>query len=209
MSAMNDPRLHSPAAERNREPILRELQRVLPPEGGTLLEVASGSGQHAAAMSAALPRWRWLPSDADARVLPSIAAWCADRPNVAPPLHLDVTAEPWAGVPPALDALYCANMVHIAPWDCALALLRGAGRHLRPGAPLLLYGPFVQDGVPTAASNLAFDADLRARDPAWGLRRLADVADAAREAGLRFQEKVDMPANNLLLVFVRAAEPAD
>ncbi|WP_157268534.1 DUF938 domain-containing protein [Azohydromonas aeria] len=205
---MNDARLHSAAAERNREPILRELQRLLPSEGGTLLEVASGSGQHAAWMSAALPHWRWLPSDADARVLPSIAAWCANQPNVLAPLHLDVAAETWAGVPPALDALYCANLLHIAPWQDGLALLRGAGRHLRPGAPLLLYGPFVQDGVPTAASNLAFDADLRARNPAWGLRRLADVSDAAREAGLRFQEQLALPANNLLLVFMRAADPA-
>jgi hypothetical protein len=196
--------LHSPAAERNREPILQVLQRVLPDAGGTALEIASGSGQHAAHFAQALPRWRWLPSDADERALPSIAAWCAGLPNVLAPLRLDVGAPQWAGVPPALDAVYCANMVHIAPWACCEALVRGAARHLRAGAPLLLYGPFIQDSVPTAPSNLAFDADLRARNPAWGLRRLADVADLARDAGLRFQQSVDMPANNLLLMFVRA-----
>jgi hypothetical protein len=127
---------------------------------------------------------------------------------VLPALLLDVRSPHWEGVPASVDALYCANMVHIAPWDCCLALLQGAARHLRPGAPLLLYGPFIQDGVPAAPSNLAFDADLRARNPAWGLRRLADVADAARKAGLRLQDSVAMPANNLLLVFMRAGDAA-
>ncbi len=196
--------LHSPAAERNREPILQVLQRVLPGAGGTALEIAAGSGQHAAHFARALPNWQWLPSDGDARVLPSIAAWCDGLSNVLPPLHVDVAAPQWDGVPPALDALYCANMVHISPWACCEGLMRGAARHLKAGAPLVLYGPFIQDSVPTAPSNLAFDADLRARDPAWGLRRLADVADLAREAGLRFQESVALPANNLLLVFLRA-----
>jgi hypothetical protein len=206
---MESSRRHSPAAERNREPILQVLRRVLPPQGGLALEIASGSGQHAACFGAALPRWRWQPSEADRPSLDSIAAWCEGLPNVPPPLQLDVLAPRWEGVPAAVDAVYCANMVHIAPWACCLALMRGAARHLRPGAPLLLYGPFIQDDVPTAPSNLAFDADLRARDPAWGLRRLADVADAARDAGLRFQETATMPANNLLLVFVRAGEAGE
>jgi hypothetical protein len=197
---------HSPAAERNREPILQVLRRALPPQGGIALEIASGSGQHAACFGAALPHWRWQPSEGDAAALPSIRAWCEGVPNVLPPLHLDVRAPHWAGVPPALDAVYCANLLHIAPWEVCAALMRGAARHLRAGAPLLVYGPFIQDSVPTAPSNLAFDADLRARDPAWGLRRLADVDDTAREAGLRLQESVAMPANNLLLVFLRAGE---
>ncbi len=197
---------HSPAAERNRKPILQVLRRVLPPEGGLVLEIAAGSGQHAAYFGAALPQWRWLPSEGDAASLESIRIWCEGVPNVLPPLVLDVRAPQWSGVPAGLDAAYCANLLHIAPWDCCAGLMRGAGRHLRPGAPLLVYGPFIQDEVPTAPSNLAFDADLRARDPAWGLRRVADVADAAREAGLVLQETVAMPANNLVLVFVRVGE---
>ncbi|NML15666.1 DUF938 domain-containing protein [Azohydromonas caseinilytica] len=199
-----DLRLHSPAAERNREPILQVLRRVLPDSGGLLLEIASGTGQHAAYLGEALPRWRWQPSDAEARSLPSIAAWCEGLPNVLPPLRLDVTAPRWDGVPAEADALFCANLLHIAPWACCAGLMQGAARHLRPGAPLLLYGPFIREGVPTAPSNLAFDADLRARDPAWGLRRLEDVADTARAAGLGWCETVAMPANNLLVVFERA-----
>lgn len=198
----HDARLHSPAAERNTAPILAVLQRVLP-AAGTLLEIASGTGQHAAAFAAALPRWRWLPTDADPRALASIAAWCAGLANVEPPRALDIAAEPWRDVPEALDAIYCANLIHIAPWPLTGALMRGASRQLAPHGLLLTYGPYVEEDVPTAPSNLAFDADLRARDPAWGLRRLADVARAAAACGLALRERVAMPANNLLLVWAR------
>jgi Protein of unknown function (DUF938) len=198
-----DSRRHSPAAERNREPIAAELRRLLPAQG-LALEIASGTGQHAAYLSGALPGWRWQPSDGDERSLASIGAWCEGCPNVLPPLHLDVLAEAWPGVPASVDALFCANLLHISPWAACAALMRGAARHLAAPGLLLLYGPYIVDGVPTAPSNLAFDADLRARDAAWGLRRLADVAAQAEAAALALREQVAMPANNCLLVFGRA-----
>ena len=197
-----DFRRHSPAAERNREPIGAELQRLLPPQG-LALEIASGTGQHAAYFATALPGWRWLPSDGDARALASIGAWCAGLANVLPPLQLDAMAETWPGVPATVDALCCANLLHISPWPTCAALMQGAARHLAGHGLLLLYGPFAVDGQATAPSNLAFDADLRARDPAWGLRRLADVVLQAEAVGLRLREQVSMPANNRLLAFDR------
>lgn len=196
------PRRHSPAAERNRAPILAELQRLLP-ASGLLLEIASGSGQHAAFCSAGLPGWQWLPSEHDAAALPSIQAWCAGLANVRPPIRLDVLAQPWPGVPGQVDAVFCANLLHIAPWACCAALMQGAARHLAPAGLLVTYGPYLEDGVATAPGNLAFDAELRARDPGWGLRRVADVARQAADAGLQLRERVAMPANNLLLAWGR------
>ena len=195
-----DARRHSPASERNRDPILAQLQRLLPPRG-LMLEIASGSGQHAAHFAAALPGWRWLPSDGDARSLASIDAWCEGQVNVLPALQLDVLAPTWPGVPARVDAVFCANLLHIAPWATCAALMRGAARHLSAHGLLLLYGPYIVEGEVTAPSNLAFDADLRSRDAAWGLRRLAGVVREAHAAGLRLRERVAMPANNLLLVF--------
>lgn len=195
-------RQHSPAAERNRGPILAELQRLLPAQG-VALEIASGSGQHAAHFAAGLPGWAWQPSDGEASALPSITAWCAGLANARPPLLLDVLALPWAGVPESVDAIFCVNLLHISPWATTAALMRGAARHLSARGLLLLYGPFLVDGEPTAASNLAFDADLRRRDPRWGLRRLADVVAQARAGGLCLRERVAMPANNGLLAFAR------
>ncbi|HEX4236119.1 MAG TPA: DUF938 domain-containing protein [Caldimonas sp.] len=192
-------RRSSPAAERNRGPILAALERLLPPRG-VALEIASGTGQHAAHFAAALPGWQWQPSDADPEALPSIDSWCAGIDNVRPALVLDVLSPAWHGAPARVDAIFCANMLHISPWPTCPALMRGAARHLAPGGLLLLYGPYVDDDVPTAASNLAFDADLRARNPTWGLRRLADVAREAEAAGLQLRQRVAMPANNLLLV---------
>ena len=197
-----DARRHSPAAERNRGPILAELQRLLPTQG-LALEIASGTGQHAAHFAAALAGWRWQPTDGDARSPASIAAWCEGLANVLPPLHLDVLADPWPGVPNPVDAIFCANLLHISPSATTPALMRGAARHLSAEGLLLLYGPYLVDGVDTAPSNLAFDADLRARDAAWGLRRLADVVLQAGNAGLQLRERVAMPANNLLLAFTR------
>ena len=202
---MNDAaRRHSPAAERNRAPILAELQRLLPPQG-TLLEIASGTGQHAAFCSAGLPVWRWLPSDFDAAALPSISAWCAGLDRVAAPIRLDVLQPQWPGVPAQVDAIYCANLLHIAPWACCAALMRGAARHLAARGLLITYGPYLEDEVPTSRGNLDFDADLRARDPAWGLRRREDVEQEAARAGLVLSERVAMPANNLLLAWGRGS----
>ena len=197
--------LHSPAAERNQAPILDVLRRLLPPSGSAL-EIAAGSGQHAAHFAAALPGWRWQPTDADPAALASIAARCNGLANVAPPLRLDLldaaTAH-WPGLPGPFDLVYCANLLHIAPWLACAALMHGAARCLAPDGALVVYGPFLEDDVATAASNLAFDADLRSRDAAWGLRRLADVTAEARAAGLELRERVAMPANNLALVFAR------
>lgn len=204
---MQDARRHSPAAERNGPPILAALQRLLP-ERGLMLEIASGSGQHAAFFSAGLPGWQWQPSDYDADALPSIAAWCDGLARVRPPLQLDVTAAHWPGVPAQLDAIYCANMIHASPWATTPGLMQGAARHLAPHGLLLTYGPYLLDDEPTAPSNLAFDADLRARNAGWGIRRLADVAAAAAAAGLALRERLDMPVNNKLLVWQRRVTAA-
>jgi hypothetical protein len=193
---------HSPAAERNAPPILAELQRVLP-RAGMLLEIASGTGQHAAYCSAGLPEWQWLPSDFEAAALPSISAWCAGLPRVLAPVQLDVLQPSWLGVPSQVDAIYCANMIHIAPWSCCVGLMQGASRHLAPHGLLITYGPYLEDSAPTSPGNLAFDADLQARNPAWGLRRRETVAEEAARAGLSLRERVAMPANNLLLVWGR------
>jgi SAM-dependent methyltransferase len=199
-----DTRRHSPAAERNGPPILAALQRLLPPQG-LLLEIASGSGQHAAFCAAGLPGWDWQPSEADAALLPSIAAWCEGLERVRAPLHLDLLAPAPAELPDEIDAIFCANLIHIAPWPCTAALMQLAAQRLRPSGLLICYGPYLEDEVETAASNLAFDADLRARNPAWGLRRLSEVSAAAAALGLQIQQRIAMPANNLLLAWGRAA----
>src|SRR4051812_21776124 len=162
---------HSPAADRNKEPILALLRRVLPAHGSAL-EIASGTGQHAVHFAQALAGWTWQPTDTDAAMLPVIAGHVADAglANVRPPLLLDVMAPQWPV--DRYDAIYCANMLHIAPWACCAALMQGAARHLLPGGVLVTYGPYFEEGVAPAPSNLAFDASLRLRDPAWGIRRL-------------------------------------
>lgn len=192
---------HAVATQRNREPILAVLRRWLPATG-LVLEVAAGTGEHAAWFAPRFPALDWQPTDADAGALASIAAWRAevDAANLRVPLRLDVRAE-WPVA--RADAIFCANMIHIAPWDCALALMAGAGRVLSPGGVLVLYGPFRVGGRATAPSNEAFDADLRARDPAWGVRDLEAVGAAAQAAGLDHLETVPMPANNLSVVWRR------
>ena len=193
----------SPAAERNKAPILDVLARVLPGPAA-VLEIASGTGQHAAHFAAARSDWDWQPSDADPRALASIAARTGGLANVRPPRMLDVLAARWPASLGPFDAVYCANMLHIAEWQTCAALMSGAARHLRPGGALVLYGPYVVDGEPTAPGNVAFDADLRQRNPAWGLRRLGEVVVEAERAGLTFERRFDMPANNLMLVFRQA-----
>lgn len=202
-TVMTDARRHSPAAERNGPPILAALQRLLP-ASGLLLEIASGTGQHAAFLSEGLPGWQWQPSDFEPAALPSIAAWCEGLDRVRPPITLNVLDTDWPLVPAQVDAIYCANMIHIAPWSCTAGLMQGAARHLAREGLLITYGPYILDDRSTAPSNLAFDADLRARNPAWGLRRLADVAGQAAAAGLCLRDTLAMPANNMLLAWARA-----
>jgi SAM-dependent methyltransferase len=192
----------SPAAERNKQPILDVLRGVLPARA-RVLEIASGTGQHAAHFAAACPGWTWQPSDVNAAALPAIAQRCAGLRNVLAPLQLDVLApSPWPTTQ-LVDAAYCANMLHASPWPTCAGLMRVASRHLAVGGRLILYGPLIIDGDPTAPSNLQFDADLRARDATWGLRRLADVVAQAEAAGLALQQRIAMPSNNLMLVFIR------
>lgn len=199
----------SPAAERNKGPILAQLQRLLPPQG-RLLEIAAGTGQHAVHCAAGLPGWAWLPTDPDANALAAIRAWAAAQPSpgLLPPLQLDVLQHPWSlsgPAQPAFDALFCANMIHIAPWACCDALMQGAAALLTPAGQLITYGPYRVAGEPLAPGNQAFDEDLRARNPAWGLRWLHDVEASAAAQGLRLHERIHLPANNQLLVFRRQA----
>lgn len=195
------------AADRNKAFIADVLQRVLPP-AGLVLEVASGTGQHAVFFAARFPRLQWQPTDLEPAARASIAGWAreAQLPNLRPPLELDASAPATWPIERA-DAVVCANLIHIAPWAAALGLLEGAARILPVGGPLVLYGPYHVDHQPTAPSNATFDADLRARDPAWGVRDLGDVTDAARAQGLVLDEVVDMPANNKTVVFRREHRP--
>lgn len=191
----------APATERNRDAIVAVLRDALP-SSGAVLEVASGSGEHAVHFAVAFPSLDWQPSDPDPAALASIAAWRAeaDLPNLRPPIQLDA-ADDWPIA--QADAILCINMTHIAPWEATLGLLNGAGASLPSGGLLYLYGPYIRDDVDTAPSNLAFDASLKDRDPRWGLRRLEDVAAAADAQSLRLDRLIDMPANNLSLLFRR------
>lgn len=227
---MTDARRFADATARNREPILEVLRHHVRP-GARVLEIASGTGEHAVFLAAALEVASWQPSDPDARARASIDAWRshqdlagpastgpasaapapgpasaspASASRVLPALALDVTRDPWPALP--VDLVVCINMVHISPWAATLALLAGAARTLVPETGrLYLYGPYRRAGIPTAASNEAFDASLRARDPSWGLRALEDLIAAAAAQGLSLVEVVEMPANNLSVVLARAA----
>ena len=193
---------HAPATERNREPIAAVLREVLPAHG-LVLEVASGTGEHAAYFARLFPALDWQPSDPDPDALNSIEAWVADAelPNLREPVQLDA-----AGTWPIAraEAVLCINMVHISPWTATLGLLGGAAGVLAPGAPLVLYGPYRQRDVPTAPSNEAFDRSLKDRNPDWGLRELEEVVAAAERERLQLDRIVEMPANNLTVVFRKA-----
>ena len=193
---------HAPAAERNREPILAVLRRVLP-AAGRVVEIASGTGQHAVHFAAGLPNVRWQPTDVHDGALARLAAWrdCVGRDNLAEPLVVDV-CDAWDEIAAeAIDALVCINMIHITPWACSEALFRGAGEHLAAGGKLVTYGPYRFSGAFTAPSNRDFDASLRMRDPSWGVRDVDDLEILATAAGLEKIETVEMPANNHVLVF--------
>jgi hypothetical protein len=196
---------HAPATERNRDAIAAVLREVLP-ESGTVLEIASGSGEHAVYFAELFPDWLWQPTDPDPDALESIGAWRAEAGmhNLLEPIWLDASAKRWTVS--AADAILCINMAHISPWGATVGLMRGAGRALSAGDPLILYGPYRRAGMATAPSNQAFDQSLKARNPAWGLRDLEAVQAEAAGQGLGFERLYEMPANNLTLVF-RKAEP--
>ncbi|WP_114951990.1 DUF938 domain-containing protein [Sphingosinicella terrae] len=198
-----DPRRSAPHVARNAEPIVEVLRRILP-DRGLVLEIASGTGEHALHFARAFPQLLWQPSDPEPAALRSIEAWRAEAGlfNLLPAVALDARAAEWPV--PAADAILCINMVHISPWSATSGLMRGAGRLLARGARLYLYGPYVQAEVETAPSNAAFDADLRARNPEWGLRDLDDVVAEGERHGLVLDEVVPMPANNLSVVFRRS-----
>ena len=196
--------LVSPATARNRGPILEVLRSRLPAHG-LVLEIAAGAGEHAVFNAAAFPALQWLPTDVDPEALASISAWRqhAGTPNLLAPVRLDA-ADPDAWPVDRADAMVSINMVHISPWAASVGLMAGAARVLSSGGALFLYGPFIEDNVPTAPSNLEFDQSLRRRNPEWGVRRLEDVAALAAGRGLRLCERIAMPANNLTLVFRKA-----
>ena len=196
----HDDRRHAPATERNREPILAVLKPLLP-TSGLVLEVASGTGEHLVHFARQLSGLDWQPSDPSADARASIDAWASAEAlgNVRPALLLDAAAMEWP-IGKA-DAVLCINMVHISPWEATPGLLRGAARILQPGAPLYLYGPYRRAGHPLEPSNAAFDDSLKMRDPRWGLRQLEEVIACAVEHGFTLENAVEMPANNLSVIF--------
>lgn len=215
MDLVNNARQYAPATERNRQPILNVLKRILPPTG-TVLEVASGTGQHAVYFAPQLQPRQWLPSELDPTLRASIAAWETDYPadNLHPPLVLDAQSSVWPversniTLPFSLEefpitAIVNINMIHISPWSACLGLMAGANRILPSGGILYLYGAYQQNGEHTAPSNAAFDASLRSSNPAWGVRNLEEVVAVAEAENLQLLEVISMPANNLSVVFKR------
>ena len=196
---------YAPATERNREAILAVLQNFLPNQG-TVLEIASGTGQHAVFFARQLAQCYWLPTDLDPTNLSSIAAWRkeAAATNLLLPRQLDVRDPAWlidCDLPAPISAIVNINMLHISPWSCCQALFAGAAEVLNKGAVAMLYGPFKRDGLHTAPSNAAFDEQLRSQDSAWGVRDLEAVVDVALQQGFACQKVIEMPANNLSVVF--------
>ena len=190
----------SAAAERNKQPILEVLRTLLPPTGRAL-EIASGTGQHVTWFAQHLPQWTWQPTDAKDELFADITTRAAEASlsNVSAPQGLDVL-QPWPVRGP-YELVYCANMLHIAPWACCVGLMQGAAAVLAPGAALVTYGPYLEDEVPTSEGNLKFDTTLRTQNPAWGIRRREDVQAEAARVGLTLEARHTMPANNLLLVW--------
>ena len=195
---------YSAAADRNKQAIL-DVMVGLVPAHGKALEIASGTGQHVAWFASGLPGWTWQPSDAQPDGFASINAWVAEQGvrTVRAPVVIDVMAPNWLPGQQAFVLIYCANMLHIAPWATCAALMHGSAQHLAPGGRLVTYGPYLEDGVPTSPGNLAFDESLRERNPGWSIRRIEDVKTQAAKAGLKMLSRHAMPANNLLLVWGR------
>jgi len=198
---MTELRRHAPATQRNRDFILEILKAILP-ASGDVLEIASGTGQHVAHFASKLEKLQWLPTDLDSDALPSIDSWCENLPNVAQAQKLDVR-EPWPIK--AADALINVNMIHISPWESCLSLFEGASKVLTPDAILYLYGPFKRGGQHTAPSNERFDISLRSNNSSWGVRDLDDVTSVANEHGFSLDQIVEMPANNLSVIFRKDA----
>jgi SAM-dependent methyltransferase len=211
-----DGRLDAPAFHRNHQPIWAVLQKFLAGQTGDVLEAGSGTGQHVVHFASQSPGIIWWPSDFSEAHLKSIAAWraAAALPNIRPPQRIDLSDPAWTiapgdgGSPGKLLAVFCANVIHIAPWRVAEGLVAGAARHLRDDGRLFLYGPFKRDGRHSAVSNAVFDTSLRSQDPDWGVRDVGDVAKLAAGAGLALAETFEMPANNLILMFGRLRDPA-
>jgi hypothetical protein len=209
-----DGRLDAAAFHRNHQPIRKLLQRQFAGRSGEVVEVGSGTGQHVVDFARHMPEIVWWPSDLNAQHLKSIAAWRAHAglPNIRPPLRIDLSDPAWCGEmhdgsgPAKLLAVFCANVIHIAPWRVAEGLFAGAGRYLRADGRLLLYGPFKRDGKHTSISNAVFDSSLRERDPEWGVRDIAELEKLGVDAGLALVETAEMPANNLVLTFERIKE---
>jgi hypothetical protein len=207
-----DGRLDAPAFHRNHQAIWAVLARFLAGKSGDVVEAGSGTGQHVVEFARGAPEITWWPSDLNAQHLKSIEAWrvYAALPNIRPPLRIDLSASSWCpemhdgSGPGELLAVFCANVIHIAPWRVAEGLFAGAGRHLRSGGQLFLYGPFKRDGQHTAVSNATFDKSLRDNNPEWGVRDVEALEELARVVGLVLAEIVEMPANNLILVFERS-----
>jgi len=201
-----DGRLDAAAFHRNHAPIWAVLEKFLAGKSGDVLEVGSGTGQHIVHFARHTPDITWWPSDLNEAHLKSIEAWRAHAglANIRPPLAIDLTDPAWSSaLPEKLLAIFCANVIHIAPWHVAEGLFAGAGRYLQGGGRLFLYGPFKRDGQHTALSNAVFDTSLREGNPEWGVRDIADVEGLASQNGLALEAAVDMPANNMILVFGR------
>jgi hypothetical protein len=210
MNTPKDARQYAPATQRNREAILEILLQVLP-ASGTILEVASGTGEHAVFFAPHLAPRQWLPSDKNPQLRASITAWAEECPadNLYPPRELDASMPVWpvekdASLDSPIVAIVNINMIHISPWSACLGLMAGAGRILPPGGILYLYGPYKQGGEHTAPSNASFDQSLQAQNPEWGVRNLEDVIAAANNQNLQLQATYQMPANNLSVVFKRS-----
>ncbi len=205
----DDQRMFSPSVARNSASILAVLQRVLPVRG-LVLEIGCGTGEHAVHFAAAMPNLSWQPSDPDSRSRASTAGWIefSGLGNVLPPLDIDVCATAWPeGLSTQFDAIVSLNMVHIAPWAASLGLFAGAGALLGRGGTLFLYGPFMRDGVHNAPSNAAFDTALKEQDPTWGVRDIAELEHVGKAFGLTLRETIEMPANNMSLVFIKTDGP--
>ena len=200
---MNKPnkteRLVFPAADRNQSAIFKVLKPRLT-SVKRALEVASGSGQHVAYFASRCPHVTWQPSDIDRKHRQSIIAWTKGMSNVLSPINLDATAATWSIIP-SVDMIFCANMIHIAPWNASLGLLAHSSELLAVGGYLAIYGPFMEDGLHNAPSNAQFDIDLKTRDPNWGIRDLTQIKKIAQKHGLKLEDKTSMPANNFTLFF--------